>query len=413
MKLTKERIIDICYYDLKPLWADISTDFPNYLDTVPQEVRALNVDFAEKTAKIMTGHFNKINSKWAKWFAFYRRRWVKKTEKLFSQYLQEEDILHISDYISPEAISGISEDLKIFISAAKQFELTVADLGQAVRNYLIYALILEASNKKQRYTPAIFGYSMLYPVTDNYIDGGFSDNEKRSFNKMIHDKLCGLPVSPPTARERQTCALLDCIESVYPRNEQNEIYLLLSLMLEAQQGSLVQQNKRNMLTEEKLIAISLYKGGVSVLIDRYIADARINDRELRFYLGYGFILQLADDLQDISVDLREGNQTLFTLGSGSKTPEKVVNQLLHFTDRLFSEHELPNEEFQIFMRQSTVYLILMSANMSREHFSESYLKTLEQHCPVSFSFLERYIKGPNNPKVMDEKDVIKALEMFL
>jgi len=366
----------------------------------------------KKTEKIMSRHFEKINSRWAKWSTLYRRRWAEKTEKLFVQFLHDEAILQISDYISPENISGISEDIKKFLSAAKRFGLSVSDYGQAVRNYLIYVLILEASNKKQHYTPAIFGYSMLYPVTDNYIDGGFSDGEKRSFNKMIHDKLCGLPASPPSARERQTCELLDCIESVYPRYEEKGIYLLLSMMLEAQQESLLQQNEQYMLPEKRLFEISLYKGGVSVLIDRYMADSQISDKEMRFYLGYGFILQLADDLQDISADLRKGNQTLFTLKSGSKSPETMVNRLLNFIDRLFSEYKLPNGEFQRFMLQSTVYLVLMSASMSREHFSESYLKALEGHCPISFSFLERYKKEPY-PKGMDENDLLKAMDMFL
>ena len=413
MNLSKERITGICFDDLAPLWTGLSRDFPKSLDTVPQGARDINVEFLEKTAKIMSGHFDKINSIWAKRYGFYRRRWAEKTEKLFNRFLQDEAILHISDYFPPETVSDISEALKEFLSAAKRFGLSVSDLGQAVRNYLIYILFLEACNKKQHFTPAIFGYSMLYPVTDNYIDGGYSSEEKRKFNKLIHDKISGLPAPPPaSALERQTCELLDCIESVYPRNGQNSIYLLLSMMLEAQQGSMVQQNKQHSLPEDKLLEISLYKGGVSVLIDRYLADGQINNGELRFYLGYGFILQLADDLQDISTDLHKGNQTLFTLASGTKAPEAAVNRLLNFADRLFREHTLPNEKFQRFMHQSTVYLILMSAGMSKEHFSEGYLQMLEEHCPISFSFMERHKKGPY-PIGMDEKALMKVLDMFL
>jgi hypothetical protein len=182
MTLTKERIIGICFNDLTQLWRDMPADFPKSMNAIPKETKALNEEFAKKTETLILEHFEKINSKWAKLFTFYRKCWAEKTEKLFNQFLHDETILHISNYFSSETISEISEELKKFLSAAKCFGLSVSDLGQAVRNYLIYVLILEASNKKQRYTPAIFGYSMLYPVTDNYSDGSFSDIEKHSFN---------------------------------------------------------------------------------------------------------------------------------------------------------------------------------------------------------------------------------------
>ena len=53
MILTKEHIAGICFHDLAPLWAGLSTDFPKTMDTVPQKVRIRNTEFMEKTDALL------------------------------------------------------------------------------------------------------------------------------------------------------------------------------------------------------------------------------------------------------------------------------------------------------------------------------------------------------------------------
>jgi len=59
------------------------------------------------------------------------------------------------------------------------------------------------------------------------------------------------------------------IESEYPRDSNSTIFMLLLMMVEAQEGSMRQQNRVFTLTHEEILDISLYKGGISVLIDRF------------------------------------------------------------------------------------------------------------------------------------------------
>jgi hypothetical protein len=415
MYIYREHIAEKYLNDLIPLWLSAPVDFPGFMDAVQADVKARNVEFIENINSIVSDHFNKIYSKRVRWFSFFRKRWADKMEALTGQFLRDEPILGICKHLSPETIAAVNSGIKEFLASARHFapEMSFANLGQAVRNYLVYSMFLELSNKKQLYTSAIFGYSMLYPMTDNYIDGGRSDEEKRAYNNMIRDKLNGMPVSPDSAHKRQTCELIDCIEFVHPRSKDAGIYELLSLMLEAQHESLVQQDKQYTLSVDRVLEISLNKGGLSVLIDRWLVDPCITDAELCFYLGYGLILQLVDDLQDISSDLREGSQTLFTLAPGPGALEGLVNQLLNFTDKLFSGHTLPNKEFQVFLRISTILLILMSAGMSRECFRADYIRTLEDHFPLPFPFLTRYTKNSSlYPKGMDEKDLLRAIDML-
>jgi len=416
MIFKKDRITDICFKSLKPLWLSTSNEFPAFLNTISVETKTTNETYIQSNGKKMSRHWNKLSTSKMQWIPYYRKRWAKKTETQLNQFLQGETILNISSYVSPDTLSNIGAELKKFLYAARQFEpdLSVSDLGQAVRNYLVYAIFLELMGKAQNFTPAIFGYSMLYPITDNYIDSNRSSEEKRAYNMMIHDKINGVPVSPASHHDIQTCKLLSDIETVYPHDKETDIYSGLMLMLEAQQESLLQQRKEDRLPMEKRLDISLYKGGISVLIDRYLADSHISDEELRFFLGFGFVLQLADDLQDISSDLLECSQTLFTLEQNPDTLEKLVNQLLQFVYKLFQGYTFANTEFQKFLFQGTVHLLLMSTQMSQEHFNMDYLQKLETYFPVHFAFLNQYTKNSAlYPQGMEEKDLLRGMDLFL
>ena len=70
---------------------------------------------------------------------------------------------------------GIKEDFfnstKSFIREAKKFNksLSYMDIGQAMRNVWIVNILQAAFGEKVGLSKAIFGYSMLYPYTDNYL----------------------------------------------------------------------------------------------------------------------------------------------------------------------------------------------------------------------------------------------------
>lgn len=416
MIFTKESITEICFNNLKPLWLSTSKEFPTFFNAVPTKTKIMNETFIHKNSEKLSKHWHKVSTNKMQWFPFYRKKWTRNTETLLKQFLWDESILNLSSYLSPETIACMSTELKKFLYSARQFDpdLSVSDLGQAVRNYLVYAIFLELIGKKQHFTPAIFAYSMLYPVTDNYIDSTRSSAQKNAYNMMIQNKIKGVPVSPESPHDIQTCKLLSYMETVYPHDKGSDIFSGLALMLEAQQESLSQQTKDFQLPMEKRLDISLYKGGVSVLIDRYLADSHISDEELHFFLGFGFILQLADDLQDISSDLEENNQTLFTLETDPDALEALVNQLLQFMQRLFQNYTFTNADFQAFLLQSSIYLIIMSTQMSQQYFYKDYLQKLETYFPVYFTFLDQYTKNSAiYPKGILEKDLLHGMDLFL
>ncbi|MDF2908966.1 MAG: hypothetical protein K0R34_4287, partial [Herbinix sp.] len=233
------------------------------------------------------------------------------------------------------------------------------------------------------------GYSMLYPFTDNYIDGTkTSSADKQEYNQLIRDKLLGKEVQPRGDHSKKTCELLQAIAAQYPREKDDRIYTLLLMMLEAQEESLRQQKREIALSKEERLNISIFKGGVSVLVDRFLVNKELTPSDLHFYLGFGFFLQLADDLQDIKEDSEKGYQTLFTVDLSQGHEEKLVNKLLHFLNNIMDTYSAENDTFKNFVLASSNQLIYTSLCGSKEFFSKEYQHIIEKYLPITFSYLE-------------------------
>lgn len=319
-----------------------------------------------------------------------RKHWKRKTERMFDEILWGEELLGIENVMSKDGLDGFKEETKTFVRKVRSFdsELQLEDMGQAIRNYIVYAIFRELNGLPQICTEAIFGYSMLYPYTDNYIDDkNRTKEEKKHYNKLIEDKLKGNTYEVLSRHEEKTVQLLSAIEGDYERP--NDIYEGLLLMLEAQRNSQYQPESTTPLTEEEIIDISVYKGGLSVLIDRYFVNKSLTENDLFFYYGFGFLLQLCDDLQDITEDKENGSRTLFSV---CKTPEEtqhVINRLLLYAENLFKRCDCKKEEFKEFLLRNCYMLILFSAAGSREHLAEEWIMWAEGRMPVSIEYIDR------------------------
>ena len=64
-------------------------------------------------------------------------------------------------------------------------------------------------------------------------------------------------------------------------------------MLEAQEISQKQTDASLSLTEKNILDISIYKGGLSVLIDRYFINCKMTEQDALFYFGFGFCSRYA------------------------------------------------------------------------------------------------------------------------
>jgi hypothetical protein len=387
MTLNKNMIQNIYLFQLKNVWLLSESSFPSFLETTAIEKQIDNQEFMESFIlkfKKQIHHFPK--------FSFGKKRWKRKTLSMFNQVLNKETIIGIHHSIDSPTLALFQTELKDFLRQVRLFsdELDLSGIGQATRNYVVYMMFNELHQIKPFYNQAAFGYSMLYPFTDNYIDSKlYTAEEKHNYNNLIREKIMGNPISTESIHQLKTCDLLQMIEDKYPRNHDNTIFDLLLMMLDAQEESLLQQHHGPYLSLDRRLDISLYKGGISVLIDRYFVNCPLTKEDLNFYLGFGFFLQLADDLQDIKEDSTQGNQTIFTLDLNPSELEKIVNQMFHFVYNLMNAYETPKKEFQGFILQNCYQLIISSVLGSKEYFSSDYITSLEKHFPISFDYLEK------------------------
>ena len=353
-----------------------------------------------------------------------RKRWKIRMEKMLGEVLREEKALGIGGVMGEEELWEFQACLKEFLRKVRKFDrnLALEDMGQAVRNYMVYAIFLALNGKELKYRPAAFGYSMLYPYTDNYIDSPQrTEREKEHYNRLIEDKLQGKRVKPLSRHEKKTEELLGQIEKDYGRP--HEVYEGLLLMLEAQEISLRQEERwkrdRKACREEDVLGVSAYKGGVSVLMDRYFIDRPLTEKDSYFYYGFGFLLQLCDDLQDISQDKEEGNPTVFSLCGTDKEVRGKVNKLLHFAAKIFESCDTENRKFKRFLQKNCYLLILASAAGSGEWMEEEWLSRMQGYLPVRMDYLRKYSngilgssKGDGAEKGRNERERRKLMKML-
>ena len=422
MRLDKSLIKDTYLNQVKEKWLQYPSSFPTDFEVVAYQTKIDNSQYLKTCIERLNKQLNKIPT-----FTFIQKRWQRKTFKMIWEVLNTETIMNTHRALSSDTIKDFVNELQNFLRLERQFspDLSLEDAGQAIRNYVVYMMFEEmnrhpvekSSNSsvhksKSRLNIAAFGYSMLYPFTDNYIDDvTLCVEKKQQYNQLIKDKLEGKTVIPKCEYEKKTCQLLQMIEDSYSRNEDNTIFTLLLMMLEAQELSLLQQNIAVSSPEEDRLSISLYKGGISVLIDRFLINREFTEQDLFFYFGFGFFLQLADDLQDIESDKNNGHHTLFTLDTGSIREEALVNQLLHFVTDITNSYLADNNVFKEFVLYSCQLLIYSSAINSRKFFSDEYINRLETLLPVFSSDLDSMKKSISGKK--PPMDSLKMIDILI
>lgn len=406
-------IIKDCYLDkIKNEWLDSKDSFPTFVTAICHTTKIEN----ELYIQTVSDDFRKQLNNFPR-IPIGQKKWKQKTLNMFQNMLTTETIIYVHNFMNQQTLQLLQDDLMEFLQHVRSFapELSIDGIGQAIRNYIVYAMFVELHHIDHSFNNACFGYSMLYPFTDNYIDSNeYSDIEKKQYNQIIRDKIQNKEVHPKSTHQQKTCELLQIIESDYSRETNPTIYTLLLMMLEAQENSLLQQSKNSILSANERLDISLYKGSISVLIDGYLVKKELTENDLLFYLEFGFFLQLADDLRDIKEDSIKGNQTIFTIDYQFEEQEKIVNKMLHFVHGIMYSYHPDNDLFKEFILSNCYQLIYSSVTESREFFSNDYLNNLEQYLPVTCSFLDNIKHNqPQNTRTSTKDNYIKILDTLI
>jgi len=267
-----------------------------------------------------------------------------------------------------------------------------ADILQASRNAWTACALQVLLGGRMQLTASIFAYSMLYPYTDNYLDSPRVPREaKMGFSARFGRRLAGEAVAPENHHEEMIWRLVELIEGQYDRAGWPQVFESLLGIHKAQQNSIALLRRGTGSPGIEVVRLSFDKGGASVLADGYLAAGALSPQEAQFVFGWGVLLQLADDLQDVREDCRDGMLTVFSEIAGREPLDRRTNRTLHFARRVMRwMGGLAGPECQALkemVERSSGSLLIRAAGEAPDLYTSDYLAALETHSPFRFAFL--------------------------
>jgi hypothetical protein len=280
-----------------------------------------------------------------------------------------------------------------FLQSAREFDpgIGIDAVFQALRNVWIMNTLQFYLGLEVRLTDAIFGYSMIYPFLDNFLDDAdVSGGEKLALVLKLRSWLEGGGERPETPLESSLRSLIALIERQYPRDAYPAVYESMRAIYNAQVRSLFQQKSVDAPDSDVILEISLEKGGTSVLADGYLVAGMLDPGAGRFCFGLGTFLQFADDLQDIGEDLKRGDETLFTRAARMRSLEPLVHHLCRYTQAVVSgslEASRPAERaLRDLIPRSSALMYIESAGKHPSLFSRPCRRAFQKAFPVRFAY---------------------------
>jgi hypothetical protein len=309
-----------------------------------------------------------------------------------------------------------------FLQAARDFDpdLGLASAYQALRNVWIMNSLQFDLGLAVEHTDAVFAYSMVYPYLDNMLDdAATAEGDKLAVVAKLKSWLEGSEPVPYTPREEKFRSLVKLIERRYPRAAFPGVYQSLLAIYNAQVRSLLQQRMTPPPSPADILAISLEKGGTSVLADGYLVAGRLDPADEDFCFGFGTFLQLADDLQDIAEDAACGHRTIFSAAAGRRPLDRLAAGLECYLAAVL-ERAKPGatpcrSALCAAIGGGCSLMFMESVGRHGEYFSRAFLRRSRSAFPVRFSYLKklrRRLKGslpPGGDKLSDLDPGLVAL----
>ena len=155
----------------------------------------------------------------------------------------------------------------------------------------------------------------------------------------------------------------------------------------------MKQDSDEILTNDKILPISFFKGGTSVLADAFLVKGNLNIDEMYFAFTYGTFLQLLDYLQDAEEDKKDRHQTLFSTRNENEIVDNEIKRLISYIFKLNTVND-PNTETMSFMKQvissCTLIMVMEAVGRNPELISNELYKELESYSKVRLSYYKKF-----------------------
>jgi hypothetical protein len=295
--------------------------------------------------------------------------------------------------IEPLLSNGFRDALRAFPVRARRFDpsLRPADIYQAARNALTMHCLQSLLGVPVESTPAVVGYSLLYPYTDNLLDDESLDAAaKMAFSRRLSERLRGREVAPADRREARIFELVGMIESQFDRARFPDVFASLLAIHYAQERSVALLAGGAPLPTRTIVEIGVEKGGTSVLADGYLVAGALTPAQAECIFGLGVFLQLRDDLEDVEDDGACGLATVFSARPDRCLDEPTARALAvgrAVLDRLDCFDASPARPVRDIMARSLQLTISDAAASFPARYSPTYLDELERRSPFRFACL--------------------------
>lgn len=287
-------------------------------------------------------------------------------------------------------------------AAQEDADLNLDNLGQALRNFWIANLLQALFTKAAALTPALYGYSMLYPYTDNLMDDdATSVKSKQAFCHRLSETLDQFAKNhwadeALDANELRIHSLCQLIYESFDRPEQERVQFGLKWIHEAQIDSLKQQQPQLLPYELDILKLTFNKGGSSLIADALLVEPDLSQEALVFCYHLGAVLQLCDDLQDTCLDAENHHQTLFSQLKDHYVFDQLLDHMIAFSYALKPSAEAAGIKAQDLLDTvlipNTNLLLLISATANEQLFSRRWIDQHKKYLPVTPKGLKRIQK---------------------
>jgi hypothetical protein len=313
---------------------------------------------------------------------------------------------------------GLREVTAEFTRMARRFDPLIKDedIYQAYRNSSSMHLMQLLLSLPVEVTPSIFGFSMLYPYTDNYLDDpGVPPEDKKGFNTRFRLRIQGEDPEPANSHEEIVWRLIDTIEEQYDRKSYPHIFESLLAIQDAQIKSVELLRNHSSPYEIDVMGTTFEKGGTAALADGFLVAGQLTPEQQEFVFFYGVYTQLVDDLEDLHDDRSRGINTIFSQTASRWSLDGVTSRMFNFgrqalqaMDRFEGADVEPLREM---MGICFTPMLIDSASTAGRFYSRPYLRKLQTHFPFRFAFLKkqrkRFAKQGDSLKLM-----LEALMMY-
>ncbi len=128
-----------------------------------------------------------------------------------------------------------------------------------------------------------------------------------------------------------------------------------------------------------------------MLADAFLVAGQLNDSEADFMFGYGVLLQLMDDLQDINDDRANGHATIFVRQAEAGCLDEVTSRLWSFLQAVLwtsNSVEAPRlQPVKTLIQENCKLLLLQAVARNHQLYSPGFVAEMERGSPFRFDYL--------------------------